>query len=155
MLKSFKEFKDYEEDAAVAQTPQEERNSYLILFLIGIFFTMGTLMLTSAVSHISVTEAQVIFGTKAFFVLIMSIGILKTKFSYLELVGICCSFLGLLIFSLPSGEYHEATKTSDLILFEYLGINIHPVAKAKAKVLSQDEGRFKIVKLTLYRSEHY
>ena len=88
MLKSFKQFEDYDEDDVVMHTPREERMSYLLLFLVGICFTLSTIMLTSSISYITVTESQVIFGTKAFFVLIMSIVILKTKFDYIELIGI-------------------------------------------------------------------
>mmetsp|Transcript_16746 Transcript_16746/g.14669 ORF Transcript_16746/g.14669 Transcript_16746/m.14669 type:complete len:103 (+) Transcript_16746:164-472(+) len=87
ITKGFQHFEDYQEEN-LKQTPTEERNSFLLLFCVGIFSSLATILLTSSISHIPVTESQVIFGTKAFFVLILSIFILKSKFSYYDFIPI-------------------------------------------------------------------
>ena len=134
----FAKFEDEDNSNITAVEPSDENTSYILLLMVGVFFTFSTILQTQSISYISVTESQVIFGTKAFFVLIMSIGILQTKFEYMELLSICLSFIGLLLFSIPNDAYIDEIEQQpdydQIMLFDYLGIDLHPEAKNKAKV---------------------
>ena len=110
-------FEDEESDD-IAQTPKQQDQWYYNLLLIGLLFTLSTILFTSSTSYISVTKVQVIFGMKAFFILIMSIGILKMKISYMELAGIWMSFWGLLIFTNILLKYNIRSK--QIIFYRYI-----------------------------------
>lgn len=129
-VQKFQHFEDFQGEIEI-QTPTEERNVFLLLFCSGICFTLSTILLTSSISHISVTESQVIFGTKTFFVFILSILVLKSRVNYLELVAILFSFVGLVIFSMPKDEYLTPKDTNEVVLFDYLGIELSPVVCTK------------------------
>ena len=136
-------FEDEDNDEVI-QSPRQQREWYYNLLLIGLLFTLSTMFFTSSTSYISVTKVQVIFGMKAFFVLIMSIGILKMKFSYLELAGIWMSFWGLLIFSMPNGQTELENQDKSIIVFDFLNINWHSATKTNS--FSEDnEGKQNII----------
>ena len=126
MLRGFKKFEDCTEDEVGHYEEKHSKTSYILLLWIGVFFAVSSLMLTSSISHITVTESQVIFGTKAFFVLILSMWFLKHKFSYLEFFGILLSFVILVLYSLPTKDEAEIKRQNQVILFHALGINLQP-----------------------------
>ncbi|CAI2373601.1 unnamed protein product [Moneuplotes crassus] len=140
MVRRFQHFENFQGTIEI-QTPEDERNVFLLLFCAGICFTMSTILLTSSISLISVTESQVVFGTKTFFVFVLSIWILKSKMNYLELVAILFSFIGLIIFSLPKDEYLTTKENDEVILFDYLGIDLHPVVCTKYNGCNQKEDK--------------